>query len=69
MQMQDPTAMPVAPPDLSARRLQLTVLRTMTSPPEVMFRAWTVQFDRWFAAPGSVLMEGQVNTVFYFETH
>jgi uncharacterized protein YndB with AHSA1/START domain len=41
----------------------------MTASPGVLFRAWTEQFDRWFAAPGSVSMRAEVNAVFYFETH
>jgi uncharacterized protein YndB with AHSA1/START domain len=58
----------VALPDLSPRPFGLTVERTMAASPEVLFQAWTEQLDRWFAEPGSVLMKGEVNAVFYFET-
>jgi uncharacterized protein YndB with AHSA1/START domain len=40
----------------------------MPLPPATLYKAWTVEFDRWFAAPGSILMTGQVDTPFFFET-
>jgi uncharacterized protein YndB with AHSA1/START domain len=58
----------IARPDLSSRPFRLAVEREMTLPPQVIYRAWTEQMDRWFAAPGSVLMEAEVNAVFFWET-
>jgi len=41
-------------PDLSPKPLAFTVERVMKVSLDVLFCAWTEQFDRWFAAPGSV---------------
>jgi uncharacterized protein YndB with AHSA1/START domain len=59
----------IALPDLAQRPFSLTVERDMKAAPDVLYRAWTEQMDRWFAAPGTVLMQPVVNAPFFWETH
>jgi uncharacterized protein YndB with AHSA1/START domain len=61
--------LPITTPDLSSRPLRAVAQRALEAPPDVVFRAWTEEMDRWFAAPGSVLMTPEVNAVFFWETH
>ena len=58
----------VSPPDLSSRPYQLAVEQHIGVSPATLYEAWTERFDAWFAEPGSVLMRGEVDAVFFFET-
>lgn len=54
--------------DTADARFHFTVERAISCGPDKLFRAWTAQLDRWFAAPGSVIMKGEIDHPFYFET-
>ena len=41
----------------------------MRAAPAALLEVWTAGFERWFAAPGTALMEPEVNRPFFFEVH
>ena len=55
-------------PDLSTRPYDLRVERDFAATPALLYELWTTGFDRWFAAPDSVVMNPKVDAVFFFET-
>lgn len=56
-------------PDLAGRPHALTLKRDMLAPPDAIYRSWTVELDRWFAAQGRLLVRAEVGMPYYFETH
>jgi uncharacterized protein YndB with AHSA1/START domain len=61
-----PPPRPLPRPDLSERPHHLVVQRRMAASPEAIYRAWTEEFDRWFADPGLIRMTAEVDAPYVF---
>jgi uncharacterized protein YndB with AHSA1/START domain len=57
---------PLPRPDLSSRPYGLTVERVIGASPQALYRAWTEEFDGWFATPGMIRMRPAVDEPFVF---
>ena len=55
-------------PDLSDRPHKLAIERELAASPAAIYRAWTEEFDSWFASPGEIRMRAEPDVPFYFET-
>jgi len=55
------------PPDLAARPHQFSMEQIMQAGAEAIDRAWTVEFDSWFATPRMIRMRPVEGEPFYFE--
>ncbi len=44
----------------------MTVERLMKAPPEDLYKAWTKNFDIWFAEPGVIVMQPEVDKPWFF---
>jgi uncharacterized protein YndB with AHSA1/START domain len=66
--MTTPPTVELARPDLDGRPHQLTVEREMQASAAAIYRAFTEEFDSWFAAPGAIRMRAQEGEPFYFAT-
>jgi uncharacterized protein YndB with AHSA1/START domain len=55
-------------PDVAARPFNARAEIWMPYPPTRLYRAWTQEFDLWFAAAGTVVMDPQPGQPFFFQT-
>jgi uncharacterized protein YndB with AHSA1/START domain len=54
-------------PDLSQRPHDSRAERWMPLSPQRLYRAWTQEWDVWFAKPGTVVMDPQPGQPWFFE--
>lgn len=55
-------------PDLASRPYSCTIEADLRAEPARVYRAWTEEFDRWFASPGTLSMRAEPDVPFFFET-
>jgi uncharacterized protein YndB with AHSA1/START domain len=55
-------------PDLTSRPYSCTIEADLHADPTAIYRAWTKEFDRWFARPGTLSMRAEPDAPFFFET-
>ncbi|NNC48598.1 MAG: SRPBCC domain-containing protein [Sphingomonas sp.] len=53
-------------PDHHKRPLACSCERVVSTSPELLFEAWTIGFDRWFAQPGTLAMQAEPGRPFFF---
>src|SRR5690349_1624524 len=58
---------PTAQPDLCDRPLRCDVERVLGASPATVCAGWTRGWERWFAAPGTLLVTPEVDGRFFFE--
>lgn len=56
-------------PDLSGRPHDVVVEQTVALAPDVIYTAWTENFDAWFAEAGTLSMKPEVGSLYFFETN
>ena len=59
---------PLMIPDLSGRPHTARVERVLAPSPARVYAAFTTEWERWFAQPGTATMEAAVGRPFFFET-